>query len=158
VRAVNWDNQIGLLGYDLDRTRFKPGETIHLTLYYGTSSQLGDGSSSAGHLDAGHPDAHYTVFVQLLGPRNVASGGPLWAQDDSEPCRRGYRTGFWGPNEIVVDHYAVTIPTEAPAGDFEIAMGFYEWQTLQRLPVLDANGQVVADHVILASVRVTREG
>jgi hypothetical protein len=146
AQTVNWDNQIRLLGYDLDRDRFRPGETIQLTLYLSASSEL----------EAGHPVANYTAFVHLLGPLNAATGGPLWAQDDSEPCRRGYRTKFWGANEIVVDHYAVTVPTDAPAGEFEIAMGFYEWQTLQRLPVLDAAGQVTGDHAILASVRVER--
>ena len=99
-------------------------------------------------------ETDYTAFVHLLGPNNPATGGPLWAQDDSEPCRRSYRTSAWGPGEIVIDRYAMTIPPEAPAGEYSIVMGLYEWQTLQRLPVLDDAGQAARDHVILASVKV----
>jgi hypothetical protein len=54
----------------------------------------------------------------------------------------------------VVDRYAVTLPAEAPAGEYQLAMGLYEWQTLQRLPVLDDAGQVAGDHVVLTSVAV----
>ncbi len=139
VQAVNWGNQIELLGYDLDKGTFQPGETIHLTVYYRATDQ---------------PQADYTVFVHLLGADNPATGGPLWAQDDSEPCRRNYPTSAWGADEIVVDRYTVTIPAEAPAGEYRIAMGLYEWQTMQRLPVLDDAGQVAGDHVILTSMRV----
>jgi hypothetical protein len=136
---VNWDNQIELLGYDLDKDTYQPGETIHLTVTYRATDL---------------PQADYTVFVHLLGPNNPATGGPLWAQDDSEPCRRSYPTSAWGTDEIVVDRYAVTLPAEAPAGEYQLAMGLYEWQTMQRLPVLDDAGQVAGDHVVLTSLAV----
>jgi hypothetical protein len=144
VREVDWakgdgDVRLRLLGYDLDKTAFAPGDTAYLTLYCRATGQV---------------EGDYTVFVHLLGPHNPATGGPLWAQDDSEPCRRSYRTSAWGPNEIVVDRYAMTIPPDAPAGEYEIEVGFYRWDTLVRLPVLDAAGQIAADHVILTSVNV----
>ncbi len=34
-------------------------------------------------------------------------------------------------------------------------MGFYRWDTMVRLPVLDAAGQAAGDHVILTTVKVT---
>ena len=144
AHEVDWLEEDGgarlrLLGYDLDETALEPGDTLHLTAYYAATGQIrGD----------------YTAFVHLLGPHNPATGGPLWAQDDSEPCRRSYRTSAWEPHEIVVDHYAMALPPDAPAGEYEIEMGFYEWQTLARLPVVDAGGQMVGDHAILAAVQV----
>jgi 4-amino-4-deoxy-L-arabinose transferase-like glycosyltransferase len=144
VQTTNWGDKIELLGYDLEKKVYQPGETLHLTLYYRPVAEV----------VADQMVADYTVFIHLLGPDNPATGSPLWAQDDSEPCRRSYRTSAWGPNEIVIDHYAITVPPDAPEGEYPIAMGLYEWQTLQRLPVLDDAGQVVGDHVVLTVVDV----
>ena len=85
---------------------------------------------------------------------NPATGNALWAQDDSEPCRRTYPTSFWGSDEIVVDHWTLHIPADAPPGEYHIAMGFYQWPSLERLPVLDTSGGVVADHVVLRSLQI----
>ena len=99
-------------------------------------------------------DTDHTVFTHLLGPHNPVSGGSLWAQDDSEPCRRCYPTSAWDAGEIVVDHFAISIPAETPPGDYELEMGFYDWRTLERLPVLTTAGQVASDSVILGRLRI----
>jgi len=130
---------IALLGYDLDAQAYGPGETIHITLY---------------HLAQGEMNVDYTVFVHLLGPTNPASGTPLWAQDDSEPCRQGYPTSIWEAGEIVIDRVALTIPGDAPAGTYQLAMGFYDWRTMIRLPMLGSGGEVVGDHAVLGEVTV----
>lgn len=137
---ANWDNKIQLLGYDVDSASYEAGETVHLNLYYQRLNQI---------------EKDYTVSTQLLGPYNPATSGPLWAQDDSEPCRRFYPTSAWDEGEIVRDQYTISIPAETPPGDYTLIMGFYDWRTLERLPVLDAAGQVVADHVVLEQVRIT---
>jgi len=137
---ANWDNKIRLLGYDLDADSVKAGDTIYLYLYYQRLTRM---------------ETDYTVFTQLLGPYNPATGGPLWGQDDSEPCRRFYPTSGWDAGEVVRDQFTIQVPGETPTGDFQLIMGFYNWQTLERLPVLDATGQVVADNVVLGQVRIT---
>jgi hypothetical protein len=131
--AVNWSGKIGLLGYDLDAPIYEAGETIHLTLYYQTLSRM---------------NVSYTAFAHLWGPPNPATGGPIWGQDDTEPCRRGYPTSSWDVGEIVVDNLEIPIPAEAPSGDYSIVMGFYQWPSLERLPVLEAPSQDVADNVV----------
>ena len=138
---ANWDNKIGLLGYDLNTPAYEAGETIHLTLYYqGLSKMRKD----------------YTVFTHLLGPYNPATDGLLWGQDDSEPCRRFYPTSSWGVGEIVIDKFIISIPTETPPGNYNLTMGFYQWPTLERLPALDVAGQVATDDAIsLGQVRIT---
>jgi hypothetical protein len=140
---VNWgapDARIQLWGYDLGQSPYRPGERIKLTTYWRATGTLG---------------TDYTVFVHLLGPDNPATGGPLWAQDDSEPCRRGYPTTTWATHETVIDAYALEIPENAPEGEYRIAIGLYEWQTMQRLPVLDEEGNVAGDYAELLSLRVT---
>lgn len=139
---ANWGNQIQLLGYDLEAESYKAGDTIHLNLYFQRLSQI---------------EKNYTVTTQLLGPPNPATGGPLWAQDDSEPCRRFYPTSVWDEGEIIRDQYTIAIPPETPPGDYQLIVGFYEWPTLERLPVLDDAGQVVGDHVVLSEIRITEQ-
>jgi hypothetical protein len=130
---ANWDDKIGLLGYDLDAPTYKAGETIHLTLYYKGLSKMG---------------TDYTVFTHLLGPYNPSADGPVWSQDDSEPCRRFYPTSSWDVGEIVIDKFTLSIPAEAPPGNYSLTLGFYQWPTLERLPVLDVAGQAAADNVV----------
>lgn len=135
---ANFDNQIQLLGYDLDSFTYQPGDTLQLFLYYRRLGPI---------------EKDYTVSTQLLGPHNPATNGPLWAQDDSEPCRRFYPTSTWDAGEIVRDKYTIAVPADAPPGDYTLITGFYNWHTLERLPVLGA-GQPVADHVVLGQVHI----
>jgi hypothetical protein len=139
VLQIDWDG-IQLLGYDLNQAAYAPGDTVRLTLYLKSTGSV---------------SRDYTIFVHLLGPVNAASGSPIWAQDDSEPCRRSYPTSAWSDGEIIVDHLELAIPGEAPAFQYELELGFYDWQTMERLPVLDANGRPVADHAILTELRIS---
>jgi hypothetical protein len=139
-RQVNWDDKVQLWGFDLDDAAYRAGETVHVTLYYGAANEM---------------TAEYTIFTHLLGPNNPAAGSPVWGQDDSEPCRGIYPTSVWEPGELVIDHFSLSIPPEAPAGAYQIEVGIYNWWTMERLPVLDAAGNVTGDHIILNQIRVT---
>lgn len=136
---ADWDGKIQFLGYDVQDRAYAPGESIPLTLYFQTTGEM---------------DTRYSVFVHLLGGYNPATGGPLWAQDDSEPCRSIYPTWNWGVGEVVIDRYTLLIPPEAPAGEYQIEIGFYDWRTMARLPVVDAGGQVVGDHVVFGALQI----
>jgi hypothetical protein len=139
-----WGDQMRLLGYDIDATVYRPGDTIHLTLYVQALARMGD---------------DYTAFAHLLGPENPATGNSLWGQDDSEPCRRSYPTSVWVPGEVVRDEYAIDIPVEAPAADYEVRVGFYLLETLTRLPAVGADGLPVPDDAaLLVRIRVDAEG
>jgi len=141
---ATWGDRIQLLGYDLNAPAFRAGETIQLTLYYRGLRQM---------------NTDYTVFTHLLGPHNPATGGPLWSQDDSEPCRQSYPTSSWDPREVVIDRFTLPVPDEAPPGDYDLTMGFYKWPTLERLPARDTAGQAVADGLVtLGQVHVTERG
>ena len=142
---ANWADEIELLGYDLDTPTYKGGEAIRLTLYYHALREM---------------RVNYTVFVHLRGPYNPATDGPLWGQDDSEPCRYCYPTAVWDVGEMVIDTmFAIPIPADAPPGDYDLVMGFYQWPTLERLPVVDVAGQVAADDtIVLGQVHVTTGG
>jgi hypothetical protein len=139
---VNWSEHIALLGYDLDAAGYNAGESIRLTLYYRSLSPT---------------DVNYTAFVHLIGPPDPTTGSPIWGQVDAEPCAYSYPTSGWERGEFVVDHLNIAIPEGAPPGVYDLVMGFYEWPTLNRLPVSHVEGQVASDEVItLERIQVTR--
>ncbi len=117
---AQWSDHIQLLGHDLNEDAYRPGEAIKLTLYYQDLARMED---------------RYTTFVHLLGPDNPATGNPLWAQNDSEPCHGFYPTTSWYPGEILLDRVEIRIPDDAPPGTYRLTTGFYDVWTEERLPV-----------------------
>ena len=138
-RTANWNNDIQLLGYDLDAPDYEAGDDIDLTLYLQGLDEIS--------LD-------YTIFTQLLGPAKPKDNSPLWGQDDSEPCRQFVPTSDWMPGEILRDTYTLPIPDDAPTADYQIIMGFYEWPSLERLAVVNEAGQPISDYVVLGQVHI----
>jgi hypothetical protein len=128
-RQANWDNRIQMVGYDLELDDQE--SRIAIRLYYRALEPM---------------DTDYTVFVQLIGPHNSKSGTPLWSQVDSEPCR-GYRpTSTWDSDEITIDELELAVPADRIPGEtYQVIVGFYDWRTLARLPVLDSSGRPVGD-------------
>ncbi|MBN1888183.1 MAG: glycosyltransferase family 39 protein [Thermoflexales bacterium] len=137
---VDFGAQIQLVGYDLDVLTYRPGETIHLNVYYRALQPM---------------MTDYTVFTHLLGPDNPNAQGSLWSQDDSEPCRGGYATSLWTTDEIVADRFNLPIPADAPPGEYELTIGFYSLLTMERLPVLNLDIQADECAVSLGSVLVS---
>ena len=138
--TASWADRIRLLGYDLDHDTHQPGSTIELTLYY---------------QDVAPMETRYTAFVHLLGPDNPATGTPLWAQNDSEPCYGFYPTTSWHAGEVLIDRIDVRIPDDAPAGTYRLGTGFYDTVTQQRLPVVSEDAPTEHDVLTLGALRVT---
>ncbi|MBK8899856.1 MAG: glycosyltransferase family 39 protein [Anaerolineaceae bacterium] len=85
-----------------------------------------------------HPaDRNYTVFVHLLDEQRELVG-----QHDGEPGNGRLPTSMWLPGETVADSHPLTLPTGKA---YTLAVGVYDWQTGQRLPVTDASGERLAD-------------
>ena len=118
-----------LLGYDLKPTQARPGETLHLTLYWEAVRK---------------PAGDYTVFAHLIDP-----GGQMRAQEDNQPQDGMYPTYLWDEGERVQDEYELTIAPDAPPGTYQIAVGMYYLPTLERLSVLDQSGVLLPDARIL---------
>ena len=132
-QQANWDNQIALLGYDIVPN--PDDQTLLVRLYYKALAKI---------------ETDYTVFIQIIGPDNPANGSPVWSQIDSEPCQHYRPTSTWAENEILVDDFVLSIPDERPVGEeYDLIMGFYDWRTLERLPVLTTDEQGPGDYVVL---------
>ena len=83
----------------------QPGETLRVDLVWRGEQEMA---------------ASYHVFVHLRGP-----AGALLAQSDAIPAGWQRPTTGWRPGEYVVDSHTLTIPAEAPAGEYRLEAGLY---------------------------------
>jgi hypothetical protein len=112
---VSFGGQLRLLSAQLDRSTYRPGDTINLTLDW-----------QAARL----PEQDYTVFVHLVDEdRQIA------AQADSQPQQARYPTSWWDAGEVVIDSHAIGIPATAHSGVYHIEIGLYQLVSGQRLPL-----------------------
>jgi len=128
---------VKLLGYSLDSSQVEPGGILLLTLYWQGLAEM---------------ERDYQVFV------HVEADGRIWGQRDHPPgdCSKSQPTSTWQPGQVVVDRVAVPIAPTTPEGEYPLLVGMYDWQTLQRLEILDAAAQFQGDSVLLQAVTVRR--
>jgi mannosyltransferase len=127
--VANLNHQIELLGYDLGETSLRPGDTLHLTLYWRALAEM---------------DKSYTVFTHLLD-----SDSRIRGQIDSVPGDGTLPTTSWVAGEIITDRYEIAVHSDAPPGRYVLEIGFYDADTGQRLPVVNQEGQRLDDKVLL---------
>jgi hypothetical protein len=111
--GMSLGNVATLMGYDLDKTKLKPGELLGLTLYW-----LANDAS----------ERPLTVFVQLLG-----QDGRIYAQQDQEPHAGGRPTTGWLEGEYIADTYQLAIDPNAKPGAYQLIVGMYNSQSGERL-------------------------
>lgn len=139
-RVASLANKVGLLGYDTPRVEYGPGDVIPLFLYWQAREPMRES---------------YTVFTHLLGPWDDVNKTAVWGQQDRLPLGGTYLTRDWDRGDVVVDEYAIPIRKDAPSGEYEIEVGMYLLETMQRLPVVDpATGKQVDDRVVLGTVQI----
>jgi 4-amino-4-deoxy-L-arabinose transferase-like glycosyltransferase len=137
---ANFEGKIDLWGFDVEDKDYKPGDAIQVTVYWRTRQPM---------------QFVYTGFAHLLGGLNPASGNPVWAQDDHELGRGLYRTLVWQTGEVIAEQYLLKVPADTPEGSYSIEVGAYD-PVQVRLKIIDDNGQVLDDKVILGEVKVIR--
>jgi len=117
-----------LAGYDLV-ARTEPGAPINLILYW---------------RPAGSTDIHYSVFVHLID-----QAGTILAQHDREPADGEHPTTSWVAGETIADVHAFPFPDTDAEGPFGLAVGLYDPLTGRRVPFVDDEGRVLADHIVI---------
>lgn len=114
-------------------TQISAGQPISLTLAWRVQST---------------PTTDLVRFVHLLDGQD----GPPLAQMDSRPCSDACPAGSWLPGEVLLDPVQLPLPAELPAGQYRLAVGWYDAATLERLPVLDDEGQRRPDSMLVLPV------
>ena len=84
------------------------------------------------------PQGDYTVFVQLLD-----SEGTYLAGADAPPVNGDYPTRLWQDGDIIDDLHIFPDISAYPAGEYQLAIGFYDPVTGGRLPRLEGGDAVI---------------
>jgi hypothetical protein len=98
-----------LIGYDLDRPGYQPGEIVYLQLWWRATGKVA---------------TDWTVFTHLLGPPK-ADGSTLWAGHDARPGQGSAGVTTWVPGDLILDEYQLRLPSNAPPGQYQIEIGLY---------------------------------
>jgi len=132
--AVNFANQIELIGYDLDRRSGQPGGTVRLTLYWRALGSIAQ---------------NYSVFAHVRG-----QGETLWAGQDGWPQQGAAPTSSWRPGAVIQDPYSLTLKPATPDGQYDIEVGLYDAAGV-RLRVYDSSGLPTdSDFAYLSKIKV----
>jgi len=126
--GLNLGNRVTLLGYDLQHL----DGGIILTFYWQARREMGE---------------DYAVFVHLLDGEEIA------AQADSQPQDGDYPTSIWDEGEVVIDEHRLTTG-ELSSGEYDLWVGIYLLETMERLPVIDAQGEAIGERVNLGTVQI----
>jgi 4-amino-4-deoxy-L-arabinose transferase-like glycosyltransferase len=103
--AARFGEDLAFLGSDRDRGDLLPGQTLALTLYW-QSLQV--------------PDQDYQVQARLVGsPGEIL----LWR---GHPVHGLYPFTSWRADEFIRDRYALRLPIDAPAGDYDLQLALLD--------------------------------
>lgn len=131
--------KIRLLGYQLDRERVKPGETLGITLYWQGLVEIKE---------------NYYLFIHLLGRRGLLVG-----YEDTYHGWGSYPTSLWRPGEIIGDTYRLPISEDALAPSLiRVDVGLYDPSTGRGLTVFDQARQPIGNSVIIGQLKMVPRG
>ncbi len=125
---ITFDGGLTLLGYTLDRSTLKPGETAFLETVWRVDSV---------------PDRLLSIMAHVLAP----DGSALAVGDGL-----GVPIESWQPGDVFIQRHTLTLPNDAPPGSYPIQTGIYWIDDGQRWPVRDAHA--TGDRALLMALQV----
>lgn len=125
---ATFGDQLQLLGYQAGpgdlRSAFSPvteqetvapGQVLQLNLYWRSLVKM---------------NVDYTIFLHL-----VDGQGQTIAQRDTIIRATDYPTSHWKPGELALDMADLPIPAGIPDGTYQLQMGIYRMETMERLGI-----------------------
>ena len=102
---------------------------------------------------SGIVEGNYTVFNHL-----TAMDGDGFDQKDNIPLLGRRPTNTWLEGEVIEDPYYLALDESLPPGKYELAVGMYDFETLERIPVFDSSGNRMADdRIVVGTVNLVAE-
>ena len=136
---ADFGGELELLGHDGLPQAVAAGDNLRLTL----------------HWQALRPPAlDYSLFLHLRDGADHTV-----AQHDSQPTWYGPQpTTTWTVGQPMRSAHTLHPPVDAPPGEYRLVLGVYAWDTRQRLPLLNKDGQPLGDEFELGRLRVLPAG
>ena len=131
--AVEFSDNITLVGYRFSQRRLHPGDTLTVTLYWQARGAV---------------SRPYITFVHLLDTNFAMFGG-----HDGAPATA---TPTWATGATIEDAHSFTLSPETPAGRYQIELGLYDDEQ-DRLTLLTTEGAEGADRLLLGPLEVVDE-
>ncbi|MBI4770938.1 MAG: hypothetical protein HY784_11165, partial [Chloroflexi bacterium] len=132
-QALNFDNQIQLAGYRMDRRTVAPGQAVTLTLYWRGLKPI---------------HTNYSAFAHVRG-----QGEALWAGADSWPQNGAAPTSAWTPGALITEARTLTLKPDTPPGVYDVEVGLYD-ASGKRLQLVLPDGRRTDNFVFLSKIRV----
>ena len=129
---ANLDNEVSLVGYGMSPRVPVEGEDWKIILYWRSEGPL---------------FRDFTVFVHL-----VDGQGEMVSQIDGPPMQGNYPTSFWTTGEHLRDVHHLAIPDHLPSDEYRLRVGLYEFETGERLLLLDSDPPL--DYIAIGPINV----
>jgi hypothetical protein len=131
-----------ILGYDVNRTTLRPGDTLEVAVYWYPRNES---------------SVNYSSFMHV----GTLGLPPLAQQDKLHPAERVI-SEWWKPTGYIYDLYTIQLPSDMPVGEYDVLVGMYTCEGLPigecgsgiRPSVTDAQGNSLGDVVPLLKIRV----
>lgn len=126
---ANLDGKARLYGYQIAAAPDPAGDSLLLSLYWETLSPMAQ---------------DYSLFIHLVDDQ-----GRRLAQWDGPPLGQYLPTSRWRPGTRLRGEYRVPVPPGVTLSDKRLVLGLYDWQTLERLPVISQAGRPQEDSIVI---------
>ncbi len=127
--GARYGSAVTLVNAQLDRTVVRPGDFIRLTAHWSLSTAF---------------SGQWKLFAHLIDKTFKVFGGSDAAVSP----------GLWTLHQPVETVQFINVPGDLPPGPYFVELGWYDPQTLKRLPVIDSSGKPAGETVIIHPVQV----
>jgi len=139
---------IAFRGYGLSAGPWQPGQTVHLSAYWQALGQVdrdykvfvhlvdsqGNGVAMFDHYPFTLRQEYLAADIEL-NAAYLAGPAPL---PGHYPATGMIPTSLWVPGETLVETVALSLPADLPPGDYTLALGLYDENSMERLLVTGA--------------------
>ncbi|MGQ0602000.1 MAG: ArnT family glycosyltransferase [Anaerolineales bacterium] len=123
-----------LLGHEQSTATARPGESVLFTFYWKAEAAVAEDLTPFLHVGTGLKDSRFVVG------------------HDGAPCQGFYPTSRWRVGEVVPDRFAVVLPPDAVPGVYPLALGWYRYPSLNRLPLTEADDALPDNRAIIGTL------
>jgi hypothetical protein len=134
---LDFGDRIKLVGYELNGQEWHPGDDLLVTMYWEALEDL-----------------HQDYWLQM---RLVHRRGYDLVYKDGCPSAGRYTTDHWKKGEVIPSVHRLRIPEDAAEANYRLTLSMHPFGSEEWLPVLNEQGQVTGDTVILTLIRVVRQ-